>query len=456
MGKMHTSVAYQNLEDFVYGKAVYPVKLKNGMNIGGGTVYPELNYTLPPMTLNKDTVKEAVAIYKEMTEGICVRAKEIHCPGFLIEIETVPSMTENPDWAIETCKTVVDTIKEHEAKSGIKGAVKITPNDNREGAIGEHMYSGLHWDTIWTAFEGCGKAGAEIFAIESCAGKEVHDEGTMFCEIAKCLFSMSILRCRDMNKIWPKIVDIAKKHGAVGGGDTACGFANTSMVLAEKNYIPRVFGAVDRVMCAVGSIVAQECGAVGPDKDCGYEGPYIKAITGTPISMEGKTAACAHLSSVGNVAMCLPDVWSNESVQNIKLLGGMAPTVSFEMLEYDCRLMNEFAKNGKANLLRDMNADSDSILDPQAYMLRPDVVLAVSKELVKVDGYYPRMKKAGELTVETLKKAAKDGKTKLDDKEMMWLDTMGEQLAALPSDEGKFIDQVAPTCERFDPKTYDM
>jgi len=456
MGKMHTTTAYTKLEDFVYGKAVYPVKLKNGMVIGGGTVYPELNYTLPPMTLNKDTLSEAVAIYKEMTEGICVRAREIFVPGFVIEIETVPSMTENPQWAIETCKVVVDTIKEHEAKHGIKGVVRITPNDNREGAIFEHMYSGLHWDTIFESFEGCAKAGAEIFGIESVAGKEVHDEGTMFCEIAKCLFSMSVLRCNDMNKLWPKIVDIANKYGAVPGGDTACGYANTFMVLAEKNYIPRVFAAVDRVMCAISSIVAQECGAKGPDKDCGYEGPYIKAITGAPISMEGKTAACAHLSSVGNVAMCLPDIWSNESVQQVKLLGGMAPTVSFEMLAYDCRLMNEATIQGKANLLRDLNADSDSRLDPQAYMLRPDVVLEVSKELVKVDGYYPRMKKAGELTVSTLQKAAKDGKTNLDEKELMWLDTIGEQLAALPSDVGKFTEQIIPQCEKFDPKCYDM
>ena len=26
----------------------------------------------------------------------------------------------------------------------------------------------------------------------------------------------------------------------------------------------------------------------------GYEGPFLKAIAGVPISMEGKTAACIH------------------------------------------------------------------------------------------------------------------------------------------------------------------
>ena len=132
----------------------------------------------------------------------------------------------------------------------------------------------------------------------------------------------------------------------------------------------------------------------------------MKAITGTPISTEGRTAACAHLSPVGNIAACVADIWSNESIQNIKLLGGMAPTVSFEQLAYDCRLMNEATARGKeaALLLRDLHADSDSRLDPQAYVLRPDVVLAISKELVKVDGYYPRAKKAAALAFSHIQK----------------------------------------------------
>jgi uroporphyrinogen-III decarboxylase len=42
--------------------------------------------------------------------------------------------------------------------------------------------------------------------------------------------------------------------------------------------------------------------AGGPSKDCAYEGPFLKAITGYPIAMEGAEAACAHSSPVGNIA----------------------------------------------------------------------------------------------------------------------------------------------------------
>jgi len=58
---------------------------------------------------------------------------------------------------------------------------------------------------------------------------------------------------------------------------SACGFANTAMVLAEKKYIPRVFAALVRVISVVRSIVAMEEGAVGPDKDCGSAGVNLVA-----------------------------------------------------------------------------------------------------------------------------------------------------------------------------------
>ena len=452
----YTSTAYQNLTDFVYGKALKPVSLKNGMVIGGGTVYPEINFTLPPMLVTKETMPEVIKNYKEIIEGICVRARELHVPGFVAEIETVPPCTENPDWGIEVCKVVVDTIKEHESKHGIKGSVRITPNDIREGNKLEHMWKGWHWEQMLKTFDGSAKAGADFMSVETVGGKETHDEGTMFCDIEKCIFALSVLGCTDMGKVWTEIGKIADKYGNVSAGDTACGFANTSMVLAEQNYIPRVFAAVDRVVTAVRSLVAFECGAEGPDKDCAYEGPYIKAITGCPISMEGKTSACAHLTSVGNAAMTLADIWSNESVQNIKLLGGMAPTCMFEMLVYDCRLMNEATKKGQAIMLRDLLAATDTPFDPTAYIMRPDVVLDISKGIVKANGHYGRCKEAAKLAVDALKKGCKDGDLKLNDKEAGWLDILGDTIAGMPSDVGEFTNKMLPQCEKLNPKFYDM
>ncbi|GHU98481.1 methanol--corrinoid methyltransferase [Clostridia bacterium] len=456
--KSFTKTAYANLNDFVYGKSKKPVALKNGMVIGGGTVYPEINFTLPTMEITQATMPQVIDNYKQIITGVCERAQRLYVPGFVAEIETLPPMTFNPKWGIEVCKTVVDIVKENEIKYGVKGSVRITPNDIREGRDLVHMWRGEHWDNIMETFEGCAKAGADFLAIESVGGKEVHDDAIMYCDIAKSIFALSVLGCTDMEKLWTAIVKIANKTGTVASGDTACGFANTAMVLADRNYIPAVFAATVRVVTAVRSLVAVECGAKGPHKDCGYEGVYVKAITGTPITMEGRVAACAHLSPVGNVAACLCDCWSNESIQNIKLLGGMAPTVSFEQLVFDCRLMNQATAHGKkaALLLRDLNADSDSKLDPQAYVLRPDIVLDISKELVKVEGYYPRCKAAAQLALQAMRKGYEEKKLDLNDKELTWLDNLSDSVDALPKTAGELTAQVIDDCDKLDPKKYDL
>ena len=452
------TTAYVDPADLVYARALYPVTLKNGMSIGGGTLYPEINFTLPTMTIEEGTMPEVIRNYREIITGICERARDLYVPGFVAEIETLPPMTFQPQWGVEVCQTVVDIIRESADKYGIKGAVRITPNDIREGSDLVHMWRGRHWDNMLETFEGCARAGADFLAIESVGGKEVHDEAVMYCDIAKSIFALSVLGCTDMERLWTNIVSIAEKTGTVAAGDTACGFANTAMVLADRNYIPKVFAAVVRVVSAVRSLVAIECGAKGPHKDCGYEGVYVKAITGTPIAMEGRTSACAHLSPVGNVAACLADLWSNESIQNIKLLGGMAPTVSFEQLAYDCRLMNTAAERGRhtALLLRDILADSDSALDPQAYVLRPDVVLAISREIVKETGDYARAKKAASLTAAALRKAYDAKELALDEKELVWLERIAEEVDALPADVGEFTQNMIPQCEKLDPKKYDM
>jgi hypothetical protein len=53
--------------------------------------------------------------------------------------------------------------------------------------------------------------------------------------------------------------------------------------------------------------------------------------------LEGKTAACAHLSALDNIAAATCDNWNNEAPQNVKFLGGMAPTRFTKQLIYYCR-----------------------------------------------------------------------------------------------------------------------
>ena len=451
-------IAYNSLDDFVYGACPRPVTTKSGLIIGGGDIYPELNFTLPSMKVNDTTIKEAIGIYKDMVNGILNRARELYAPGVVIEYETLPEFTERPEWGIEVSKVIVDTMKEYEAKYGLKSAYRATPNDLREMNRPPIMRSGKYWEAMLEIFEGCGKAGADFISVESTGGKELHDDALVNADIRRVIFSLGVCGCRDMNFLWKNISDICKQTGALPAGDSSCGFGNTAMVLSEKGFIPKVFAAVVRVATVSRALCAFEQGAVGPSKDCAYEGPYLKAITGSPISMEGKSAACAHLSPVGNIPAAVADLWSNESVQQVKLLADMAPIVSMEQLIYDCRLMNTATKKGFRKEFRDLLADSDSPYDPQAYIIRPDVAYEISEELVKAKDPFTRTKLGAELALNKLRKAIEDGEVYVEEREKAWLDIIEGQLEDIADDELEFYDDIQDELDmdKFIPSEYGL
>lgn len=453
-------LAYKSVDDFIFGKSVKPVIMKNGMVIGGGMVYPELNMTLPMMTIREDTMPKVLKQYKQMATGACEKAVELAAPGVVLEIELLPPCTAHPAWGIAVNQVVADVLREFEAKHGLKGLLRITPVDIREGDDLEHMFHGSHWARLMECFRGSADVARDMsfLSIESVGGKNLHDDALMMCDLPKILFSLGTVACKDMGVLWDEIVKIAGETNTVAAGDTACGFANTAMVLANRQLIPRTFAAVDRVMTAVRTMVAVECGAEGPDKDCGYEGVYLKAITGTPISMEGRTSACAHSSTVGNIVGAACDLWSNESVENVRLLGGMAPTVYMEQLVYDCRMMNTATELGQAQNLREIFVQSDRKLDPHAYIMDPQVVFDIAAQIIKGKDHFERTKIAAQATIESLRKAYQANELDLADRDAKYLDIMEMQLESMPNDQEAFnADMIKNnTTEKFDPAKYDL
>ena len=446
----YSSLAIPHLDDFLFGVCPRPLTLKNGLVIGGGQVYPEINFTLDSMIISAESMPQVYEQYTQMITGVCDRAVELHAPGLVVEFELLPDLTLVPEWGAEVTKILRATLDETEAKHGLKTGLRVTPNDIREFARPPLMRQGRYVEDMFRSFELCAEAGADMLAIESTGGKEIHDEAILNGDLPMSVFALGVLGSRDMAYLWERITEISRRCGVVPSGDSACGFANTAMVLAEQHFIPRVWAAVIRVLTVARSLVAFEHGAVGPNKDCAYEGPYIKAITGFPIALEGAEASVAHLSPIGNIAKAVPDLWSNESVQNVKLLGAMAPTMSVEQLIYATRLMNVVSARGarEAGMLRDWWVESDSHLDPQAYVLRPDVVLKISEEIIAEPTPYKRTRRSAFSALEVLRQANASGELNLPKMETRWLDRLTRAAESLPEDEDEFIAGILPQVNR--------
>lgn len=432
-------MSQEMMQELRFGFAGQPVRCGHDLVIGGGKVYPELNFTLPPMALEPSSWQDAVAEYRAVSEMIGEACRRLQLKGLVVEIELLPPMTEVPEWGAEVTALMAGALERAHREIGLRSALRVTPVDLRDAVRPPLLRSGEKLELMLRSFDVCATAGAHILSIESVGGKEVHDEALVYGNVPGIIFALGVLAPRDMEFLWGEIVRISTEHGVVPGGDSACGFANTAMQLTSQRMVPEVLAAVIRAASAVRSLVAVRAGARGPSKDCAYEGPVLKALTGIPISMEGKSASCAHFSPVGNIAAAMCDLWSNESVQNIKLLSGYAPEAYLELLAYDCRLMNTAITTGADATLQRLLVDSDAVSSPQALVLSPASTLRIAGAIARESSPYRQTLAAAREAQRMIREAVDDTRLALPKQELAWLDRLGRELEALPEEESTLI-----------------
>jgi methanol--5-hydroxybenzimidazolylcobamide Co-methyltransferase len=415
------------------------------VHIGTGRVLPEVNFTLPSMLIGPDTMPTVRERFRDMVDRIMKRAVELQLPEIVLEFEQLFEMTRIPTWGAAVTADIKEIMDKYQSQ-GVRSALRVTIADIRDQVRPPSMRSGEQVECMLEAMHLCATAGADILSIESTGGKEVHDQSLLEADIDGIAFALGVLAPRDMEFLWGHIVEICRQHHIIPGGDTACGFGNTAMQLSHQGMLPGVLAAVVRLMTAPRSLVAVEMGARGPLKDCGYENPVIKAITGVPISMEGKTSACAHSSPLGNIAAAMCDLWSNESVQDVRLLSGFTPEIFTEMLIYDCRLMNTALQSGKERTLFDLMVQSDVNLDPQALMLDPDIIYQTGQAIVAAGADdYQRTLAAARLALAALKQSFADQRYPLTERDRRWLDMIETGIENLPGESGRLADRIAAT-----------
>jgi methanol--5-hydroxybenzimidazolylcobamide Co-methyltransferase len=157
-------------DDLRFGCAPHPVTTRRGLRIGGGVVYPELNFTLPPMEITGSTMPTVARHYRDIITDALRRAAELETPGVVIEFETLPPMTATPAFGLEIVNILLAGMEEAHQQHGLRSVLRMTPNDNREFARPPVMRSGEHWEHMLELFESSARAGAELLSIESVGG----------------------------------------------------------------------------------------------------------------------------------------------------------------------------------------------------------------------------------------------------------------------------------------------
>ena len=450
----------ESADDMLFGETKNPVKLGLDQEAGGGLVYP--NIKVAPAEGSEESIDGLEATSKNIAFAACQRAADIGLPAIQIETEHVQQQSISRE-ASERCTAVTwEELEKLHDKYGTAVSLMSTVADMREE---ENGLRGSEFDIAMDeSFEACAQSGASMLCIETVGGKVVSDYGISRGDARAILYGIGVLGSNDMEYMWTKIVDIAKRNGIVPGGDTDCAQANTAMFLAGgflgKN-VSHTIAAVARAIAGARSLVAIECGARGPTKDCGYENPIVKSIASVPVCAEGKNATCAHADLMGNLTAAVCDVWSNESVYNREEMGGPTPGVWLQSLGYECALMNTAKQIGTAKALRDSYVLADKYRDPQGVILAYDNAYRIGEAIV-ADGEdnYLRSRAAALKAMDCINEAVEAKRIFLTRFERDTLDSTYKTYEQLPDDSAKFLKQSVKRYSRkvkeHDIKQYDL
>ncbi len=464
--KRYTKMEYKNADELVFGEAKYPVTYGLGQKAGAGRVIPEINFApRPGAEKNPETLRREYVDY--IAKDILDRAVTLGFPAVQLENEHIYQMVNDPKkFELPVVVGQKELMEKYHDEYGIALSSRHTIADPRlaeKGLLPKMDKTHNYPEKVIEAAEVAAENGADVISIESMGGKEVSDYAIMNGDIKAWLFGIGYLGSLDMEWLWPQLVDICKKNKIIAGGDTNCAGANTSMFMAggylDKD-VARTFAAVTRAIASARTLIAYEAGATGPGKDCAYEGPILKAISGKPSAQEGKGAQCAHADLMGNLMAHTCDLWSNESVEYHPEFGGSSVACWLGVLGYEAALMTTAKQTKQDKVLRDLYVAADRYRSPEGFTLCHDNAFEIGKVIVENgNDIYLRSKAAGEKAAELIDAANKKGQLRLNKMEKDTLAKIQTDLASLPDNQDKFVDWALKTYKdvpNFNPKNYGL
>jgi len=460
----YTSMAYKDADELVFGHAQQPVSYGFGIKIGAGYVIPEINYA-PRPGAEKDSEKLRREYVDYISKDILNRAVTAGFPNVQLETEWVSQMNQEKLSApvVEGQKAICE--KYHE-EYGVNCAVRHTIPDQREADEGlkPGMGGRSYPEKLFECAEIACENGADNLSCETVGGKEFADYAVTNGDITAFLFGVGYLGSLDMTYVWQEFADIAKKNKAVAGGDTNCSGANVSMFMAGgflDNDVQKTFSAVTRCISAARTLAAWESGAVGPDKDCGYEGIICKAIAGKPTAQEGKNCQCAHCDLQGNLIAQACDLWSNESVEYHPEFGGTSVQCWLGSIGYEAALMNTAIQLGQEKTLRDLYMYADRTRGPEGYVLAYDNAYKVGQAIAENgNDLYLRAKSAGLTGAKIIMNGYETKELALTNKQLDTLKSIIKTLEGLTDETDKIVEfcgkEYKDSVPNYNPKNYDL
>ena len=224
--KRYTRMEYENPDDMVFGEAKYPVSYGLGMTVGGGFVVPEINFApRPGAERTPESLRKEFVDY--ITKDILDRAVTLGFPAVQLENEHIFQMVNEPKrFELPVVAGQKELMQKYHDEFGIALAIRHTIADPRLAEEGlrlgmdkKHEYP----EKCIESFEVAAENGADLLSCETTGGKEVADYAVLRQDIRGWLFGIGYLGSLDMEWIWPKIVEIAKKNKILcRGGHQLC------------------------------------------------------------------------------------------------------------------------------------------------------------------------------------------------------------------------------------------
>jgi methanol--5-hydroxybenzimidazolylcobamide Co-methyltransferase len=150
-----TSLAIADQDALLFGNAPHPVTCGYGLRIGAGAVYPELNFTLPTMSIESGTWSSVLAHYREVGDMVVKAARRLALPGLVLEFELLPPMTETPAWGAEITSILHSALEQAHRSLQLPCALRVTPTDIRDRQRPPLLRTGEEWDLLCESFEQC-------------------------------------------------------------------------------------------------------------------------------------------------------------------------------------------------------------------------------------------------------------------------------------------------------------